>query len=569
MLASVSVRVGIPRETRPRERRVGLTPDAVRDLVGRGHEVLVETSAGSGSGHFDADYVAAGAVIDPTGETVFSAELVAKVEAPTLAEVERLSPQTTLVSHLYPARNPDIVEALSRRGVTAIAMDRVPRTTVGQKCDALSSQAGLSGQRAVLEAAALLERPLGAVFSAAGKVAPAKVLVIGAGVAGLAAIGAAKGLGAIVRAFDTRLAAKDDIKSLGAEFLELHFEEKGEGQGGYAKVMSPEFIAAEMALFLAQAKEVDVVITTALVPGTKAPTLWTREHVEAMRPGSVVIDLAAVAGGNCELSRADELVQHPVGGGHVKVYAPTDLPSRLAKTASELYSKNVWNLLEVMKFAPRPELSDDLVGPMVVLERGVAPPPRSAPAPSPTAATAPSPAAPPASKVEAPDHNKPAPKSEVHKRPTPASAARHVPAHPALGTLAHPPQRTMRHFVFAGLGLLLVAGWFFLRYATASTPGSAMNAEVERFVDQLAVFVLACFVGWQVIWNVSPALHTPLMSVTNAISGIILVGGLLESGHASGFDARSWLGALAVLLAMINVAGGFWVTRRMLKMFRR
>lgn len=574
MLASVSVRVGIPKETRPRERRVALTPEAVRELVGRGHEVLVEAGAGSGSGHFDADYAAVGATIDPSGEAAFSAELVAKVEAPTLSEVERLTPGATLVSHLYPARNPDIVEALSKRGVTVIAMDRVPRTTVGQKCDALSSQAGLSGQRAVLEAASLLERPLGAVFSAAGKVSPAKVLVIGAGVAGLAAIGAAKGLGAIVRAFDTRLAAKDDIKSLGAEFLELHFEEKGEGQGGYAKVMSPEFIAAEMALFLAQAKEVDVVITTALVPGNKAPTLWTREHVEAMRPGSVVIDLAAVAGGNCELSRADEVVQHavgPAGGGHVKVFAPTDLPSRLAKTATELYSKNIWNLLEVMKLEPTPVLDDDLVGPMVVLLRGVAPPPRSAPAPSPAAAASPtpSPTAPQASKPEAPDHNKAAPKSEVHKRPTPASAARHVPAHPALGALAHPPQRTVRHFVFAGLGLLLVAGWFFLRYATASTAANAMDAEVERFVDQLAVFVLACFVGWQVIWNVSPALHTPLMSVTNAISGIILVGGLLESGHSSGFDARSWLGAFAVLLAMINVAGGFWVTRRMLKMFRR
>lgn len=565
MLASGPVRLGIPKETRPRERRVALTPDAVRDLVGRGHEIVVEAGAGAASGHFDADYVAAGARLDPTGEAVFAAELVAKVEAPTLAEVERLGAGTTLVSHLYPARNPDIVEALAKRGVTAIAMDRVPRTTVGQKCDALSSQAGLSGQRAVLEAAALLERPLGAVFSAAGKVSPAKVLVIGAGVAGLAAIGAAKGLGALVRAFDTRLAAKDDIKSLGAEFLELHFEEKGEGQGGYAKVMSPEFIAAEMALFLAQAKEVDVVITTALVPGTKAPTLWTREHVEAMRPGSVVIDLAAVAGGNCELSRSDEVVEHPVGGGHVKVFAPTDLPSRLAKTATELYSKNVWNLLEVMKFESAPVLDDDLVGPMVVLERGVAPPPRAAlSAPPPTQA----PQALPSPNTTSASASKTS-KSEVHKRPTPASASRHVPAHPALGTLAHPPQRTMRHFVFAGLGLLLVAGWFFLRYATASTPGNAMDAEVERFVDQLAVFVLACFVGWQVIWNVSPALHTPLMSVTNAISGIILVGGLLESGHSSGFDARSWLGACAVLLAMINVAGGFWVTRRMLKMFRR
>lgn len=542
---------------------MALTPEVVRELVTRGHEVIVEVGAGVASSQEDAAYTRAGATIDPSGDAAWSAELVLKVEAPTVAEVQRLAVGATLVCHLWPQRNAEVVVALAARGVTAIAMDRVPRSTIGQKCDALSSQAGLVGQRAVLEAASLLERPLGAVFSAAGKVLPAKVLIIGAGVAGLAAIGAAKSLGAIVRAFDTRLAAKDDIKSLGAEFLELHFEEKGEGQGGYAKVMSPEFIAAEMALFLAQAKDIDAVITTALVPGTRAPTLWTREHVEAMKPGSVVIDLAAVAGGNCEVTRADEVVEHPVPGGHVKVSGPTALASCVARTATELYAKNLWNLLEVMKFKAEPELADDIVGPMVVLVRGTEPPPRN---PAPT--TAPQPATPAAPAV-APSAASAPPKSEVHKRPTPASAARHVPAHPALGNLAHPPKRSAKHLIFGGLGLLLVAGWFFLRYATAPNAGSAMDAEVERFVDQLAVFVLACFVGWQVIWNVSPALHTPLMSVTNAISGIILVGGLLESGHSSSFDARTALGSLAVLLAMINVAGGFWVTRRMLRMFRR
>lgn len=564
------MRVGIPRESRPRERRVALTPDIVCRLVEAGHEVEVEVGAGTHAGHDDAAYASCGARLVER-DAAFSADLVLKVDVPTDAEIAAMREGATLVSHLFPARHPETLEALAAKKATVVAMDKVPRSTIAQKCDALSSQAGLVGQRAVLEAASLIERPLGAVFSAAGKVAPAKVLVIGAGVAGLAAIGTAKSLGAIVRAFDTRLAAKDDIKSLGAEFLELTFDEKGEGQGGYAKVMSPEFIAAEMALFKAQAAEVDVVVTTALVPGNKAPTLWTREHVEAMRPGSVVIDLAAIAGGNCELTRRDEIVAHPVAGGSVKIHGPTDLASRVAKTASELYAKNLWNLLEVMKLSPEVDLADDIVGPMVVLHRGDVPPPRPAVEPSPQAATAP-PANPVAAIVPAAPRAEGQPQAEspsaTTRRPVPASAARHVPAHPALGALAHPPPRTIRHILMAGLGLLLVVGWFFLRYTT-SAGGSAMDAEVERFVDQLAVFVLACFVGWQVIWNVSPALHTPLMSVTNAISGIILVGGLLESGHSSTFDARTLLGSLAVLLAMINVAGGFWVTRRMLRMFRR
>jgi len=555
--------VGVPRESRPRERRVSLTPEAARELVGKGLAVTVEAGAGLASGHDDEAYRAAGATVGTAQET-WSAALVLKVEAPTPEEIGRLSEGATLVSHLWPARNPDLVELLAHRKVTAIAMDRVPRSTVAQKSDALSSQAALVGQRAVLEAAALLERPLGAVFSAAGKVMPAKVLIIGAGVAGLAAIGTARSLGAMVRAFDTRLAAKDDVKSLGADFLELDFPESGEGQGGYAKVMSPEFIAAEMALFLAQAKEVDVVITTALVPGARSPILWTRAHVEAMRPGAVVMDLAAIAGGNCELTQADVLVQHPVAGGTVTVAGPTDLASRVARTASELYAKNILNLVAELGVPPQARLDNDIVGPMVVLLDGAQPPPRATAAPSPAAqppATASSPAAAAPTPVTA--------STQTTRRPGSVSAKKHVPAHPALGTLSHPRPPRKHHFVLAGVGLLLVVGWFFLRYATSSAPGGGMNAEVERFVDQLAVFVLACFVGWQVIWNVSPALHTPLMSVTNAISGIILVGGLLESGHDGPFDARILLGSLAVLLAMINVAGGFWVTRRMLKMFRK
>ncbi len=519
------------------------------ELTKAGDHIVVEAGAGIAAGHADAAYVAAGAeLVD--GLTAFAADVVLKVEPPTLAEAQRLADGAMLVSFVHAPRNPELVAALAAKKITVLAMERVPRTTIAQKCDALSSMGALAGQRAVLDAMNALQRPLGATFSAAGKIGPAKVLVIGAGVAGLAAIGAAKANGAVVRAFDTRLAAKDDVKSLGAEFLELSFKESGEGQGGYAKVMSPEFIAAEMALFQAQASEVDVVVTTALVPGTKAPTLWTRSHVDAMRPGTVVVDLAAHQGGNCELTRADEVVQHPVAGGTVTVLGPTDLASRMAQTASELYAKNLVNLLSELP-AGRPPLDHDIAGPMLVLLEGHEPPPRATPTHVP----------PPAAPAKTP----------VAPAPTraPASASKHVAAHPALGTLSHPRPQGMRALVFAALGLVLVGAWFYLRYSTASGPDSAMRGEVERFVDQLAVFVLACFVGWQVIWNVTPALHTPLMSVTNAISGIILVGGLLEGSHGGAFDARMILGLLAVLLATINIAGGFWVTHRMLKMFRK
>ncbi len=537
-----------------------------------GYEVVVEVDAGLAAGHADASYEAAGARIGDA----WASDVVLKVEPPTPAEARRLNEGATLVSFIHPGRNPELVAVLATRKATVLAMERVPRTTIAQKCDALSSMGALAGQRAVLEAATALQRPLGAVFSAAGKVAPAKVLVIGAGVAGLAAIGAAKALGASVRAFDTRLAAKDDVKSLGADFLELDFRESGEGHGGYAKTMSPEFIAAEMALFAAQAAEVDVVITTALVPGTKAPILWTRAHVEAMRQGTVVVDLAAHQGGNCEVTRADEVVRHPTAVGFVTVLGPTDLASRMAQTASELYAKNLLNLMAELSspsaFSVTP--NHEIGGPMLVLLEGDAPPPRApAPPPSPSAKPA-------AAPMRAPD---PTPA----RTRAPSAAPKHGAAHSAhasrpqghgqsLGPSAGghgqpfgPSAGGVRRLLFPAIGLLLVAGWFLLRYATTSSAASAMQREVENFVDQLAVFVLACFVGWQVIWNVTPALHTPLMSVTNAISGIIIVGGLLEGSHGGTFDARSVLGLLAVLLATINITGGFWVTHRMLKMFRK
>ncbi len=547
--------IGIPKETRPRERRVAVTPSVVTDLVARGFDVIVEPLAGVDAGFADEAFVAAGARLG-IGHEALDADVVVTIE-PTVEQVSKMRHGITAFCFVHALRRPELVEAFAAKDATVFAMERVPRTTVAQKCDALSSMANLAGQRAVLEAASVLQRPLGAVFSAAGKVTPAKVLVIGAGVAGLAAIGTARALGAQVVAFDTRSAARDDVKSLGAEFIEVDLKEAGEGSGGYAKTMSPEFIAAEMALFLAQAPSVDIVITTALVPGKTAPTLWTAEHVAAMKPGSVVVDLAALQGGNCPLSRPDEIVEHRVTGGSVTVLGPTDLPSRMARTASELFAKNIEHLLE--ELAPTPaeargplpswKADHEILAPMTQLLQGK-PPPVYVASDTPPNKTAPARPA----KVELP----------LHKAP--ASASKHMAAHPALGKLSEPPPRKARSLVFAAIGLLLVGGWLFLRYAT--TTNVAMQADLKEFVDQLAIFVLACFVGWQIIWNVTPALHTPLMSVTNAISGIIIVGGLLE-GSSGSLDARSMLGMAAVLLATINIAGGFWVTHRMLKMFRK
>lgn len=550
--------LGIARETRPRERRVALTPEIVKQLVGRGNAVVVEPGAGLSAGFADDAYVAAGASLGDA----WQADVVVKVEPPTVDEAARLKEGATLVSFVYPARNAAVVEALAARKTTVLAMDKVPRTTIAQKCDALSSMANLAGYRAVFEAAATFARPLAPQFTAAGKTPPAKVLVIGAGVAGLAAIGAAKAMGAQVRAFDTRKAAADEVRSLGAEFLELTFAESGEGQGGYAKVMSPEFIAAEMALFQAQAAEVDIVVTTALVPGTKAPILWTRAHVEAMKPGSVVVDLAAHQGGNCELTRPDEIVVHH----GVSLVGMTDLASRLAPTASGFYAQNLAHLFD--EWGDGPTAAHPILGPMLVLVAGQTPPPIPVATPSPAAAPAPSTAAAlrPDTAAASAVANIVAPASPApisHGPRTAHGRPSTVPPH-AIGIVSHRPR--WRFWAFSALGLALLGIWAYLRFSMRNANASA---DLATFADELAIFILACFVGWQVIWNVKPALHTPLMSVTNAISGIILVGGLYEGARDAPFDGRMLLGLLAILLAMINVAGGFLVTQRMLKMFHK
>ncbi len=516
------MKIGIPREIQDGERRVACTPDQTQKLIKLGHDVLIETGAGEGAGIIDQEFVDAGAsIINNTLDLWRDADLICKVRAPQMhqdigqEESALLTEGKILVSFLAPAQNPELLETLAANNATALAMEAIPRISRSQKMDALSSMANITGYRAVIEAGQHFGRFFTGQITAAGKVPPAKVMVIGAGVAGLAAVGTAVSLGAIVRAFDTRPEVKEQIESMSAEFLLLEFDEDGSGEGGYAKVMSEEFIAAEMALFAAQAKEVDIIITTALIPGKPAPKLITREMVESMRRGSVVIDLAAEQGGNCELTEPEKVVVH----NQVTIVGYTDFPSRMAAQASQLYSTNLRHLIS--------ELTPEKDGQLVVnMEDEVI---RGATVVKDGEITWP----PPPVKLSATPKAKPKP-AEKTEDPNPKNK----------GWI------TLLGMIAGGLAILA---------AGSVAPASFMN----HFI----VFVLACFVGWQVVWNVTPALHTPLMSVTNAISGIIVIGALLQ------VDSPGWLGILlavaAVTLASINIAGGFFVTRRMLNMFQR
>ncbi len=521
------MKIAIVKEVRPGERRVACTPETVSRLITKqGFEVVVEKGAGELAAFSDAAYEQVGAKILPDARSTWAAgDVVLKVNPPQAVpdgahEASFMKDGGALISFLWPAKSGDLLEQLAARNITTFAMDQVPRVTRAQKMDALSSMANIAGYRAVIEAASLFGRFFTGQMTAAGKVPPAKVLVIGAGVAGLAAIGAARGLGAIVRAFDTRPAVKEQVQSMGAEFLELNFEEDGEGAGGYAKVMSPEFIKAEMELFAAQAKDVDIIITTALIPGKSAPVLITEDMVKAMRPGSVIVDLAAEAGGNCELTVPNEVAERY----GVKIVGFADLPSRLAPTASQLYGNNLAHLLSDLGGAEnwKVDLEDEVIRGALVTHAGEITWP-APPAPRPP---------------------------EAPKPPTPAVVA--LPTVASEAALAKK-RAVQSALVLAVLGVLL---------------GLLGTVAPMEFVSHLTVFVLACFVGWQVVWNVTPALHTPLMSVTNAISGIIIVGGMLQvSGPID--SPVTILGAAAVLLATINIAGGFLVTQRMLRMFVR
>jgi H+-translocating NAD(P) transhydrogenase subunit alpha len=519
------VKLAVPKECRPGERRVAVTPENVARLIKMGFAVAVEHDAGAAASFGDDDYVAAGAEIVADTRAIWqTGDILLKVQPPAMHpalnvhEAELIREGGTLISFLYPGKNKDIVDRLAARKATAIAVDQIPRITRAQKMDALSSMANIAGYRAVVEAASFYGRFFTGQMTAAGRVPPAKILVIGAGVAGLAAIGAARGMGAIVRAFDTRPTVKEQVKSMGAEFIELDVAEDGEGAGGYAKEMSPAFIKAEMEMFAAQAKDVDIIITTALIPNRPAPILITEEMVKSMKNGSVIVDLAAENGGNCALTEPGQVVERH--GVHILGY--TDLPSRLAPTASLLFGNNLTHLLADLGGASHfhLDLADEVVRGALVLRHGelLWPPPARPP---------------------------------VALPPDPKTAAKPVVVSQAA--------KAEKKSGVAG-PILAIAGAVALVALGRVAP--------PAFLSHLTVFALACIVGWQVVWNVTPALHTPLMSVTNAISGIIVIGGMLQvSGPPS--STITILGAAAILLATINIAGGFLVTQRMLRMFRR
>ncbi len=508
------MRIGVPQERLANETRVAATPKTVEQLRKLGFDIAVERDAGK-LASFDNDaFVQAGAVI-VDGDDVWQSDIILKVNAPDDEEIARVRDGATVISFIWPALNPDLMAKLSARNITVMAMDAVPRISRAQALDALSSMANIAGYRAIVEAAHEFGRFFTGQITAAGKVPPAKVVVIGAGVAGLAAIGAANSLGAIVRAFDTRPEVKEQVQSMGAEFLELDFAEEAGSGDGYAKVMSEAFIKAEMALFAAQAKEVDIIVTTALIPGKPAPKLITREMVDSMQPGSVVVDLAAQNGGNCEYTVPGEVFVTPNG---VKIIGYTDLPGRLPTQSSQLYGTNLVNLLKLLCKEKDGNIVvdfDDVVirGVTVVREGEVTWP------------------APPV-QVSA------QPKAEVKPATTAAEPAK--PASP------------VKKYVLMALVIVLF-GWL-------------ASVAPKEFLGHFTVFALACVVGYYVVWNVSHALHTPLMSVTNAISGIIVVGALLQIGHGGWVSLLSFV---AVLIASINIFGGFTVTQRMLKMFRK
>ncbi len=517
------MRIGVPKEIHPGEKRVATVPEVAEKLIKLGFTVAIEAGAGIGANFSDDAYRSVGCDILSREEIWNTSDIVLKVRAPEkdlqngLDETTSLKEGSTLVSFIWPAQNPELMDSLAQKGGSVIAMDSVPRISRAQKLDALSSMANIAGYRAVIEAAHEFGRFFTGQVTAAGKVPPAKVFIIGVGVAGLAAIGAANGLGAIVRASDTRPEVKDQVKSMGAEFVEVDYQEEGSTSGGYAKVMSEGYQKAQKALYADQAKDVDIIITTALIPGKPAPKLITREMVESMKPGSVIVDLAAEQGGNCELTEPGQVV---VKHG-VTLIGYTDLPSRLARQSSTLYATNLLRLMEELCKEKNGQIAinmeDEMIRGATVIQGGkITWPP------------------PPISVSAAPQK----PKAET--QPLKAKEAP-APLLPAWASL------TLK---------ILIAGLLFW-WVGANAPAA--------FMAHFTVFVLACFVGYMVIWNVTPALHTPLMSVTNAISSIIAIGALVQISSPQ----IVILASVALVLTSINMAGGFWVTQRMLSMFRK
>jgi H+-translocating NAD(P) transhydrogenase subunit alpha len=529
--ATPALLIGVPKETAPGEKRVATVPEVVVKLVKLGFRVAVESGAGDAANFADDTYRDAGAEVMPGAAEIWSrADIVFKVRPPSPDEVRLLRPGATLIGFVWPAQNPDLMQQLAARNVTVLAIDSLPRQlSRAQKMDALTSMAGISGYRAVIEAANAFGRFFNGQITAAGKIPPARVFIAGAGVAGLAAIGTAANLGAIVRANDTRAEVADQVVSLGGEFVKVDYEEEGSGGGGYAKVMSEGFQQAQRDMYAREAKDADIIITTALIPGKPAPKLITAEMVRSMKPGSVIVDMAAEQGGNCELTEPGQaVVKHGV-----TIVGYTDLVSRLAKQSSTLYSNNLLRLTEELCKTKdgriNVNMEDDAIRGLTVIKEGSItwpPPPPKIPAAAP---------AKPAAAI------KTAPKGHGHGASEPMSG------------------KTLAIVFGVGALLFLLVGL----YAPIS------------FLAHFTVFVLACFIGYMVVWNVTPSLHTPLMSVTNAISSIIAIGALIQVAppltDAAGRPALLIL-ALAVFalaLTAVNMFGGFAVTRRMLAMFRK
>lgn len=513
------MKVGIPTEISPKELRVAATPKTVLRLKKQGFDVYIQSNAGVKANFSNEAFEEAGAhIVQNAAEIYGNSDIVLKVKEPSAEEVSMMKEGLVMLSYLWPAQNPELLQKLADKKVNAIAMDAIPRISRAQKMDVLSSMANIAGYRAVVEGAFHFGRFLNGQITAAGKVEPAKVLVIGAGVAGLAAIGAANSLGAIVRAFDTRKEVAEQIESMGATFLTVEIEEDGATSSGYSKVMSQEFIDAEMALFLEQAKDIDIVITTAQIPGREAPKLWLDYHVAAMKSGSVIIDLAASTGGNCALTKDDEV--YTTDNGVTILGKLNQLPNQ----ASQLYGNNLCHLLDDMGKAEKFNINmeDDVVSRAMVTYNGA---------------------------INWPA--KPLPVSPQR----PKSVVVQISAEEQKAIDAKKSKKeTVSMFIKLGvIGLVLL------------TLGQFAPSE---FMQHFTVFVLAVFIGWQVIWNVSHSLHTPLMAVTNAISGIIIVGGLLQTTNDLS-SPMTILAFIAILVASINIVGGFLVTHRMLKMFKK
>ena len=524
--------IGVPKEVFPGERRVATVPEVVEKLIKLGFTVQVESGAGETANVSDDDYRKSGAgIVESAANLWASSDIVFKVRAPSADEVSLMREGQTLVSFIWPAQNPDLMQTLAAKKATVMAMDSMPRISRAQKNDALSSMANIGGYRAVIEAAHHFGRFFTGQITAAGKVPPAKVFIIGAGVAGLSAIGTAAGLGAIVRANDTRPEVGDQIKSLGGEFVPVDYTEEGTGVGGYAKVMSEGFQKAQKETFAKQAKEVDIIITTALIPGKPAPKLITAEMVASMKAGSVIVDMAAEQGGNCELTEPGKVV---VKHG-VTIIGYADLPSRLPKQASTLYATNLWRFSEDLCKAKDGQyvvnMEDEVIRGATVINQGEV----TWPPPPPKLSAAPAGAKPAAMPVVQ------AKKGHGHGSGAPMAA------------------KTLT-IMFAVAAL---AFWYVGTYAPPA------------FLGHFTVFVLACFVGYMVVWNVTPALHTPLMSVTNAISSIIIIGALVQiappamANISRPDEIIRWLAVVGIALTAINMFGGFAVTQRMLDMFRK